>query len=35
LDFLTKPTEKKAESRETVGQFARAVLEQYKSKDGD
>ena len=25
----------KAASRETVGQFARAVLEQYKSKDGD
>ena len=32
---FTKSTGNKAASRETVGQFARAVLEQYKSKDGD
>lgn len=31
----TKSAGNKAASRETVGQFARAVLEQYKSKDGD
>lgn len=30
-----KSSGNKAASREAVGQFARAVLEQYKSKDGD